>query len=113
MQYISEQQKALKVAGLVEEKDELLHGGTHKGSKIYLNRTKTDSGDGETTHYEIHHADGKKHKFSVKMDDVPDTNSKKEHETIGKKAGLSADHPFVKAIHKSHTGGAGPQAWQE
>lgn len=112
--YIAEQQRKLALMGLVESKDELIHGGSHQGSSIYLNRTKTDNGDGSTTHYEIHHKDGSKHKFTVITDKhAPDENSEKEHATIGKRAKLPADHPFVKAIHASHTGGAGPEAWQE
>lgn len=112
--FISGQQKQLRTMGLAESKDELISGGSHEGSSIHLNRTKTDNGDGETSHYEIHHKDGKTHKFSINSDkDVDHEDDAKSHAKIAKKAGVPANHPFVKAIHGSHTGTGGPDAWQE
>lgn len=113
--FISEQQRRLGLMGLAEAKDELIKGGSHQGASIHLNRTKTDNGDGETSHYEIHHKDGSKHTFTVNTSKhAPDENPEKERAAIGKRAKLPADHPFVKAIHASHTGShGGPEAWQE
>lgn len=101
--YISKQMK-----NYVSE--ELIHGMSHEGSSVHLNRSKTDRDRNGNSHYAIKHKDGGTKHFSVSDSKAGEDNG---HEHIASKAGLSSNHPFVKAIHKSHTGEHGPEAWQE
>lgn len=101
--YISKQMK-----NYVSE--ELIHGGNYQGSSIHLNRSKTDDDRNGNSHYAIKHKDGSIKHFSVSDSKAGEDNG---HEHIASKAGLTSNHPFVKAIHKSHTGEQGPKAWQE
>lgn len=90
--------------------EELVHGTSHEGASIHLNRSKTDRDRNDSSHYVIKNKEGASKSFSVNNSKAGEDNG---HEHIASKAGLSSNHPFVKTIHKSHTGGHGPEAWQD
>lgn len=89
--------------------ESLVHGMSLGDSSIHLNKDRTNNDTDNRTHYVVKNKKGMHH-FSVHNMMGAKAGARKE---IASKARLDHDHPFVKAVHNSHTDdNGGPKTWR-